>query len=143
MKEGRWQDGVGHSLASKTLGIYGYGRIGKVVAEYGRTFNMNVIFWASENSRRLAQAEGTPVAPSKEAFFEKCDVISLHLRLVNATRGIVARSDLDRMKPGALLVNTSRSGLIEPGALVGALARRSAGNGRNRCLRQRAAHGHR
>ena len=121
MKAGHWQDGVGHSLRYKTLGIYGYGRIGKVVADYGRAFGMNVLAWASKESRERAQAEGAEVAESKQSFFESCDVISLHMRLVDATRGIVTRTDLDRMKASALLVNTSRAGLIEPGALVGAL----------------------
>jgi D-3-phosphoglycerate dehydrogenase / 2-oxoglutarate reductase len=121
MRGGRWQDGVGRSLRDKTLGIYGYGRIGKVVADYGRAFGMNVLFWASRESRERAQAEGTAVAESKQSFFEQCDVVSLHMRLVDATKGIVTRSDLDVMKATALLVNTSRAGLIEPGALVGAL----------------------
>ena len=121
MKQGRWQDGVGHSLRSKTLGIYGYGRIGRVVAEYGRAFGMNVVFWASERSRTRAADDGAQVTASREEFFAESDVVSLHLRLVGATRGVVARSDLDRMKPTALMVNTSRAGLIEPGALVDAL----------------------
>ncbi|MEY2422269.1 MAG: D-3-phosphoglycerate dehydrogenase / 2-oxoglutarate reductase [Acidimicrobiaceae bacterium] len=121
MKAGHWQDGVGHSLRHKTLGIYGYGRIGKVVAGYGRAFGMEVSFWASPESRALARSEGAKVAESKESFFESCDVISLHLRLVDATRGIVTRNDLDTMKATALLVNTSRAELIEPGALIGAL----------------------
>jgi Phosphoglycerate dehydrogenase and related dehydrogenases len=121
MKAGRWQDSVGHSLLFKTLGIYGYGRIGKVIADYGRAFGMNVVFWASEGSRARAKADGVVVAASREAFFEQCDVVSLHMRLVDATRGIVTEADLTRMQPTALLVNTSRAGLIEPGALVGAL----------------------
>jgi D-3-phosphoglycerate dehydrogenase len=121
MKAGRWQDGVGHSLRSKTLGIYGYGRIGRVVAEYGRAFGMSVVFWASEGSRERARSDRAVVAPSREEFFGRSDVVSLHLRLVDATRGIVTRSDLDLMAPTALLVNTSRAGLVEPGALVGAL----------------------
>jgi D-3-phosphoglycerate dehydrogenase len=121
MKAGRWQDGVGHSLRHRTLGIYGYGRIGKVVADYGRAFGMNVLFWASADSRERARAEGTTVAESRQSFFEQCDVVSLHLRLVDATKGIVTRTDLDGMKASALLVNTSRAGLIERGALVGAL----------------------
>jgi len=121
MKAGRWQDGVGHSLRHKTLGIYGYGRIGRVVADYGRAFGMNVLFWASSESRERAQAEGATVAKSRQSFFEQCDVVSLHLRLVDATQGIVTRTDLDGMKASALLVNTSRAGLIERGALVGAL----------------------
>jgi D-3-phosphoglycerate dehydrogenase len=122
MKAGRWQDGVGHSLRHKMLGIYGYGRIGQVVAGYGRAFGMDVRFWASRGSRERARTEGAEVAPSRRSFFEQCDVISLHLRLVDATRGIVTRTDLERMKESALLVNTSRAGLIEPGALVAALA---------------------
>jgi D-3-phosphoglycerate dehydrogenase len=121
MKAGYWQDSVGQSLRSKTLGVYGYGRIGNVVADYGRAFGMNVVFWASESSRARAVADGVAIAASQDAFFEQCDVVSLHLRLVDATRGIVTRADLARMKPTALIVNTSRSGLIEPGALVDAL----------------------
>jgi D-3-phosphoglycerate dehydrogenase len=121
MKEGRWQDGVGRSLLLKTLGIYGYGRIGKVMAGYAEAFGMNVTFWASEASRERARSEGASVAASREEFFGRCDVISLHLRLVDATRGLVTAADLARMKPSALLVNTSRAGLIEPGALVAAL----------------------
>jgi D-3-phosphoglycerate dehydrogenase len=121
MKLGRWQEGMGQSLASKTLGIYGYGRIGRVVADYGRAFGMNVVFWASEGSRARALADGASVAPSRAAFFEGSDVISLHMRLVNSTRGIVTRSDLNQMRPTALLVNTSRDGLIETGAMIGAL----------------------
>ena len=123
MKTGHWQDSVGHSLRSKTLGIYGYGRIGNVVAEYGRAFGMRVEFWASETSRARAKAEGVAVAASREAFFEQSDVLSLHMRLVDRTRGIVTGADLARMKPAALLVNTSRAGLIAPGALVDALQR--------------------
>jgi D-3-phosphoglycerate dehydrogenase len=121
MKAGRWQDGIGSSLRSKTLGVYGYGRIGRVVADYGRAFAMNVVFWASEPSRARAVADGEVVAPRREAFFEECDVLSLHMRLVDATRGVVTAADLARMKPTSLLVNTSRAGLIEPGALVDAL----------------------
>jgi D-3-phosphoglycerate dehydrogenase len=122
LRAGRWQIGVGHSLRGKTLGIYGYGRIGGVVAGYGRAFGMNVRVWAREASRARAQGDGYAVAASKRAFFEECDVLSLHMRLVDATRGIVTEADLGRMKPTALLVNTSRAGLIAPGALVHALA---------------------
>ena len=121
MKRGHWQDGVGHSLVSKTLGIYGYGRIGRVVADYGRAFGMTVVFWASEGSRARAVADGAAVAASREEFFEVSDVLTLHMRLADATRGIVTAADLDRMKPTALLVNTSRAGLIAPGVLVHAL----------------------
>ena len=121
LKAGTWQVGVGHTLRGKTLGVYGYGRIGSVVAGYGQAFGMNVWVWARSSSRDRARGDGYTVAPSKEAFFSECDVISLHLRLVDATRGIVTPGDLARMKPTALLVNTSRAPLIEPGALVAAL----------------------
>lgn len=121
LQRGTWQIGVGNTLRGKTLGIYGYGRIGTVVAGYGKAFGMTVLVWAREKARAQAAADGYAVAPSKEAFFEQCDVLSLHMRLVPATRGIVTASDLQRMKPTALLVNTSRAPLIEPGALVAAL----------------------
>jgi D-3-phosphoglycerate dehydrogenase / 2-oxoglutarate reductase len=121
LQKGNWQIGVGHTLRGKTLGIYGYGRIGTVVAGYGRAFGMDVLVWAREQARAQAAADGYSVAPSKAAFFEQSDVISLHMRLVPATRGIVTAADLARMKPSALLVNTSRAPLIEPGALVSAL----------------------
>ena len=121
LRAGRWQIGVGHSLRGKTLGIYGYGRIGRVVAGYGSAFGMNVQVWAREASRTRARVEGYKVSESKEAFFEESDVLSLHMRLVEATRGIVSAADLARMQPSALLVNTSRAGLIEAGALLPAL----------------------
>jgi D-3-phosphoglycerate dehydrogenase / 2-oxoglutarate reductase len=121
LKAGRWQVGVGHTVRGKTLGVYGYGRIGSVVAGYGKAFGMNVWVWARSGSRERARGDGHTTAPSKEAFFAECDVISLHMRLVDATRGIVTAGDLARMKPTALLVNTSRAPLIEPGALVAAL----------------------
>jgi len=121
LKSGKWQIGVGSSLRGKTLGIFGYGRIGAVVAGYGKAFGMNVLVWAREASLARAHADGYVAARSKEAFFEQCDVISLHMRLVDATRGIVTASDLARMKPTALIVNTSRAPLIAPEALVRAL----------------------
>ena len=121
LREGRWQIGVGSSLRGKTLGIYGYGRIGATVAGYGRAFGMNVLVWAREASLQRARADGHAVAQGRQAFFESCDVLSLHMRLVAATRGIVTRDDLSCMKSTALLVNTSRARLIEPGALVDAL----------------------
>ncbi len=121
LKAGKWQIGVGSSLRGKTLGVFGYGRIGSVVAGYGRAFGMPVLVWSREPSMAKARADGHATAPSKAAFFEACDVISLHMRLVDATRGIVTGTDLARMKPTALLVNTSRAPLIEPGALVEAL----------------------
>jgi D-3-phosphoglycerate dehydrogenase len=122
-RAGKWQAGVGHSLIGKTLGLYGYGRIAKVVAGYGAAFGMQVVAWARPESLEGARADRLEVASSKEGFFADCDVLSLHMRLVPATRGIVRKADLDRMKPSALLVNTSRAGLIEPGALVAALRR--------------------
>jgi D-3-phosphoglycerate dehydrogenase / 2-oxoglutarate reductase len=121
LQAGHWQIGVGHTLRGKTLGIYGYGRIGAVVAGYGRAFGMRVLVWAREPALARARADGYEMAAGKDEFFESCDVISLHMRLVEATRGIVTASDLARMKPSALLVNTSRAPLIEPNALVHAL----------------------
>jgi D-3-phosphoglycerate dehydrogenase / 2-oxoglutarate reductase len=121
LRSGRWQSGVGSTLRGRTLGVYGYGRIGKVVAGYGRAFGMPVLVWAREESRARARADGFAVASSKAEFFAGCDVLSLHMRLVDATRGIVTAADLAAMKPGALLVNTSRADLVEPGALVAAL----------------------
>lgn len=121
MQAGVWQIGVGNTLRGKTLGIYGYGRIGAAVAEYGKAFGMNVLVWAREASLAKARADGYLVAESKGAFFETCDVISLHMRLVTETRGIVTKSDLSMMKGTALLVNTSRAPLIEADALVAAL----------------------
>jgi D-3-phosphoglycerate dehydrogenase / 2-oxoglutarate reductase len=121
LRAGRWQMGVGQTLRGKTLGIYGYGRIGEAVARYGQAFGMRVLVWAREASRQRAAADGLQVAASKQSFLEECDVLSLHMRLVDATRAIVTSADLARMKPGALFVNTSRAGLVEPGALVSGL----------------------
>jgi D-3-phosphoglycerate dehydrogenase len=123
LKSGTWQIGVGRTLRGLTLGIYGYGRIGETVAGYGKAFGMKVLVWARDESRQRAQADGYDAASSRDALFEQCDVVSLHVRLVDATRGIVTASDLARMKTTSLLVNTSRAGLIEPGALVSALER--------------------
>ena len=121
LKAGKWQLGVGSTLRGKTLGIYGYGRIGQVVAGYGKAFGMKVVVWGREQAHAKAIADGYVGAKSKQAFFEECDIISLHMRLVDATRGIVKAEDLARMKPTAVLVNTSRAGLVEPGALLAAL----------------------
>jgi len=121
LKAGGWQTCVGDSVRGKTLGIYGYGRIGATVAGYGRAFGMPVLVHAREASLARAIADGYATTADKAAFFAECDVLSLHLRLVDATRGIVAAQDLARMKPTALLVNTSRAGLIAPGALLAAL----------------------
>jgi D-3-phosphoglycerate dehydrogenase len=121
LRDGRWQTTMGRTLRGRTLGIYGWGRIGGAVADYGRAFGMQVVVWARPASLERAAAGGWAVAPSKEAFFSGCDVISLHMRLVDATRSIVGPADLALMKPDATLVNTSRAGLIEPGALEAAL----------------------
>ncbi|HUP08715.1 MAG TPA: D-2-hydroxyacid dehydrogenase family protein, partial [Caldimonas sp.] len=135
LKHGAWQSsglraasmppnfGLGMVLKGRTLGIWGYGRIGKVVAGYGRAFGMNVLVWGSEGSRQVARQDGHVAAESCESFFEACDVLSMHLRLNEATRGVVKPEHLARMKPTALLVNTSRAELIEEGALVQALNR--------------------
>jgi D-3-phosphoglycerate dehydrogenase len=122
LKAGKWQaHPIGVGLRGKTLGIWGYGKIGAVVAGYGRAFGMNVLVWGRETSLGGARKDGHAVAPSKEAFFEQSDVVSLHVRLVADTRGMVTAADLARMKPTALFVNTSRAGLVVPGALEAAL----------------------
>jgi D-3-phosphoglycerate dehydrogenase len=122
LKAGKWQAyPIGTGLRGKTLGIYGYGKIGAVVAGYGKAFGMKVLAWGREASITKAREDGHAVAASKQALFEKSDVLSLHLRLIDATRGLVTAGDLARMKPTALLVNTSRAGLIAPGVLEGAL----------------------
>ncbi|MFZ2651543.1 MAG: D-2-hydroxyacid dehydrogenase family protein [Burkholderiaceae bacterium] len=135
LKHGVWQQaglkaasmppnfGLGQSLRGRTLGVWGYGKIGAIVAGYGRAFGMPVTVWGSEGSRQRAGADGFDAAPGCEAFFESCDVLSLHLRLNDATRGIVKLDALSRMKSTALIVNTSRAELIEEGALVAALNR--------------------
>ncbi|MBO6759236.1 MAG: D-2-hydroxyacid dehydrogenase family protein [Roseibium sp.] len=121
LQAGKWQMGVGKTLRGRTLGIYGYGRIGKAVAGYGKAFGLEVSYWASESSRARAAADGETVAESRAAFFSDNDVVSVHVRLHPSTRGLVTRTDLALMKPSALFVNTSRAGLIEPGALLDAL----------------------
>ena len=122
LKAGKWQtSAIGVGVRGRTLGIYGYGRIGSVVAGYGKAFGMQVLVWGRETTIAKARADGYATAASREAFFEASDVLSLHLRLVEATRGIVTQADLARMKRTALLVNTSRAGLIASGALEGAL----------------------
>jgi D-3-phosphoglycerate dehydrogenase len=135
LKHGAWQQsglksgampnnfGLGMTLNGKTLGVWGYGRIGKLVAGYGKAFGMRVVVWGSEASRQGALLAGLEVAASREEFFEQCDILSLHLRLVSATQNIVTAADLGRMKTTSLLVNTSRAELIEPDALLAALNR--------------------
>ena len=135
LKHGAWQQsglksasmppnfGIGTALKGKTLGVWSYGRIGQLIAGYGRAFGMRVVIWGREASRDHARADGYEVAQSKAEFFEQCDVLSLHLRLNEETRSIVRLDDLSRMKPTALLVNTSRAELIEPDTLIAALNR--------------------
>jgi D-3-phosphoglycerate dehydrogenase len=135
LKHGAWQQsglkagsmppnfGIGGVLNGKTLGVWGYGKIGKLVASYGKAFGMHVVIWGSETSREAAVHDGYLAAPSRELFFTHCDVLSLHLRLQPQTMHIVTQADLALMKPTSLLVNTSRAELIEPDALLGGLNR--------------------
>ena len=122
LKAGNWQAGsIGMRLHGKTLGIYGYGKTGAVMAGYGKAFGMRVLVWGRETTLAKARTAGLAVAPNKESFFEESDVLTLHVRLLDGTRGMVTAADLARMKPTALLVNTSRAGLIDPGVLEAAL----------------------
>ncbi len=135
LKHGAWQQaglkaasmppnfGLGTVLRGKTLGVWGYGRIGQLVAGYGKAFGMQVMVWGSEASRDRAVADGHAAAPSREAFFSESDVLTLHLRLTDQTRHIVEADDLNRMKPTALLVNTSRAELIDTSVLIQSLNR--------------------
>jgi D-3-phosphoglycerate dehydrogenase len=135
LKHGAWQQsglkaasmpanfGLGMVLHGKTLGVWSYGRIGKLVAGYGRAFGMRVLVWGSDEARERAQADGHDVAESREQLFERADVLTLHLRLGETSAGCVTQEDLARMKPTALLVNTSRAELIEPDALLASLNR--------------------
>ncbi len=122
MKAGHWQSALGVSLYGQTLGIMGYGRIGSVVANYGRAFGMQVLVWGRERSLNQARADGYGTVASQDELFQQADILCLHVKLGAETRGIVAAGHLAQMKPSALLVNTSRAGLIEPGALEHALA---------------------
>jgi D-3-phosphoglycerate dehydrogenase len=121
LKEGRWQTSLGTGLAGKTLGIYAFGRIGSIMARVGKAFDMRVVCWGREGSLAKAREAGFETAASREAFFADSDVVSLHLPLNKDTQGIVKSSDLMLMKPTAILVNTSRAGIIEAGTLVAAL----------------------
>jgi len=135
LKHGAWQQsglkaasmpanfGLGMVLHGKTLGVWSYGRIGKLVAGYGRAFGMHVVIWGSEDAQARAKADGFAVADSREGFFEQSDVLTLHLRLGDSSAGCVTLEDLARMKPTSLLVNTSRAELIEPEALLASLNR--------------------
>ena len=133
LKHGVWQQsglksasdplnhGVGDLLAGKTLGIWGFGKIGRMVAGYGTAFGMNVLVWGRDASRAAAREQLYDVASDRQDFFSKADVVTLHLRLIDETRGIVTLEDLQAMKPTSLLINTSRAELIAPGALIKAL----------------------
>ncbi|HKI03265.1 MAG TPA: D-2-hydroxyacid dehydrogenase family protein [Thermoanaerobaculia bacterium] len=121
LRAGHWQSTMGTGLRGRTLGIWGYGKIGSLVAGYGRAFGMNVLVWGREGSLSRAGADGYALAADRNALLEQADVLALHIKLTKETRGIVTAADLARMKPGALLVNTSRAELIEPGALEAAL----------------------
>ena len=129
LQEGLWQTSsleparntLGTVLKGRTLAIWGYGKIGQLIAGYGRAFGMNILVWGSEASRAAAVAAGDTAAASRVAFFEQADVLSLHLRLSDKTRGLVTTEDLARMRPGALFVNTSRAELVQEGALEAAL----------------------
>ncbi len=121
VKAGHWQAGVGKTLRGRQLGLYGYGRIARAVAGYAEAFGMNVVWWSSDEGRARAQADGVQVAASREAFFANSDVVSVHVRLKPNTNGIITASDFSQMQPRALFVNTSRAGLIAPGALLYAL----------------------
>ena len=141
LKHGAWQQsglkaasmppnfGVGMVLRGKTLGIWGYGRIGQIIAGYGRAFGMNVRIWGREGSRARALADGYQVASTRQEFFEQCDIVSVHLRLNDETRGLITLDDLSRMKSTALFVNTSRAELVESDALIAALNRGRPGMG--------------
>jgi D-3-phosphoglycerate dehydrogenase / 2-oxoglutarate reductase len=133
LKHGAWQQsglkaasmppnfGLGLVLRGRMLGIWGYGKIGQLVAGYGKAFGMQVVVWGSEASRAKAVADGHTAADNRDAFFEQCDVLSVHLRLNDSTRGLITLDDLAHMKPTALFVNTSRAELVEENALVSAL----------------------
>lgn len=135
LKHGVWQQsglksgamptnfGIGTVLKGKTLGVWGYGKIGQLVAGYGEAFGMKVLVWGRDSSRERAVVDGFEAASSRDDFFAQCDVLSLHLRLSDDTRGMVRLDDLSKMKPTAVLVNTSRAELIEPDALMAALNR--------------------
>jgi D-3-phosphoglycerate dehydrogenase len=123
LRAGGWQHTLGQQLREQRLGIWSFGRIGRQVAHYGRAFGMKVWVWGRESSTADARAEGFAVAPSREAFFSESDIVSLHVRLVPETTGIVKTDDLIGMKTSALFVNTSRAELVESGALAAALER--------------------
>jgi D-3-phosphoglycerate dehydrogenase len=121
LRAGGWQEGVGHMLFGRTLGVYGYGRLGRTVAAYGRAFGMRVQVWGRDASRDAARADGHEVCADRDELFATSDVLTVHLRLVPATAGLITGRELGLMRPDALFVNTSRAGLVAPGALGAAL----------------------
>jgi len=123
VKAGQWQSGVGRTLRGRTLGLYGYGLIARAVAAYAKAMGLKVQWWGSEAGRARAAAAGETVAVSREAFFKEADIVSLHVRLKPETRGLITAEDLAQMQPRALFVNTSRSGLVAPGALEAEIAK--------------------
>jgi D-3-phosphoglycerate dehydrogenase len=123
VKAGQWQSGVGRTLRGRTLGLYGYGRIARAVAAYAKAMGLKVQWWGSEAGRARAAAAGETVAVSREAFFKEADIVSLHVRLKQETRGLITAEDLAQMQPRALFVNTARSGLVAPGALEAEIAK--------------------
>ncbi len=125
IRAGEWQMSVGRTLRGRTLGLYGYGRIAGAVASYAKAIGMNVQWWASDAGRARAVADGQTVAENRGDFFASSDIVSLHVRLKPETRGIITAEDLAAMQPRALLVNTSRSGLIAPGVLEAEIAKGS------------------
>lgn len=121
MKNGQWQTNIGRRVCDKTIGIWGYGKIGKRIAQYAKVFDAKILVWGSEKSRQQAEQDGFKAAPSKKNFFQNSDIVTLHLRLKEATEEIVRLEDLKLMKKDALLVNTARARLIEKNALIAAL----------------------
>lgn len=121
MKDGKWQINIGSTIHGKIIGIWGYGKIGKRIADYAKVFGAKVLVWGSENSRNEAEKDGFESAISKEQFFKDADIVTLHLRLTSQTQGIVKKSDLMSMKENACLINTARAELIEKGALLAVL----------------------
>ncbi len=121
LQQGKWQTNIGEALHGATLGVWGYGKIGRLIASFGRAFRMNVQIWGRTASQQAAEADGYKACPTKEHFFESSDVLTIHLRLVKETTGIITVNDLARMKPSALFVNTSRAELVAEGALETAL----------------------
>ena len=123
LRQGNWQMGVGKTFRGRTLGLYGYGRIAKAVSDYAEAMGVNVQWWASSEGLERLRADGRKQAASRESFFSGCDIVSLHVRLKPGTKGIITADDLAAMRAGSLLVNTSRSGLIAPGALEAKISR--------------------